>query len=226
MKRGIANPFPRRKKIVIVDDHPIVRLGIEQLLSQQRDLEVCGEANTASQALTVVAAKKPDLTLADLMMPGSNGIEFVKDLKTLNLCAVLVLSIHEEAIYAERVLRAGARGFIMKSAGTPELLRAIRKVLAGQVYVSDTMSGHLAEGISGCRANEKPSFLSALTDREFEVFCLMGEGLDTRELGVRLHLSTKTIETHRLHIREKLRFKTGAELLKVAVQHGRAYASA
>lgn len=207
-----------RKKILLVDDHPLTRHGMAQLIGQQSDLVVCGEAGNAEQALENVRLLKPDLVLVDVTLPGKPGLELIKDITVVHTqVLVLVVSMHDETLYAERALRAGARGYLMKSAGGEELVKAIRQVLAGKVYVSQELSARILDNMSG--AGKKPAgVLSVLSDREFEVFQLVGEGLTTREIALRLHISGKTVETHRLKIREKLGLKTPPQLTKYAVR--------
>ena len=206
------------RSILVVDDHPLTRHGIAQLIGQHSDLRVCGEAGSAEQALESVRALHPELVLVDVTLPGRPGLELIKDIAVLySDVLVLVVSMHDESLYAERALKAGARGYLMKSAGGDELIKAIRQVLAGQVYVSQDMSAKILDGLSGSRSS-RPPVVSSLSDREFEVFQLVGEGLTTREIGLRLHISGKTVETHRLHVREKLGLKTPPELTKYAVR--------
>jgi len=208
----------KSRRILIVDDHPLTRHGMAQLIGQQTDLVVCGEAGNGEQALDRVRELRPDLVLVDVTLPGKPGLELIKDLTTTYPEAlVLVVSMHDESLYAERALRAGARGYLMKSAGGEELVNAIRRVFAGQVYVSPELSAKILNNLSG-NARRPAGVLSILSDREFEVFQLVGEGLTTREIGTRLHISGKTVETHRLHIREKLGLKTPPELTKYAVR--------
>jgi DNA-binding NarL/FixJ family response regulator len=208
-----------RSRVLIVDDHPMMRYGIVRLIEQEPDLVVCGEAENASRALAAVRALKPQVILADLTMPGGEGLEFIKDVRSLHPeIAVLVVSMHDEALYAERALRAGARGYIMKNEGGEKLVEAIRQVLQGKTYVSENMSGKVLEIFSGRRRRTDDTTIGKLTDREFEVFRLLGQGLTTREIGQQLRLGTKTVETHRFHIREKLGLKSGPALIKYAVR--------
>ena len=205
--------------MLVVDDHPMTRYGIVRLIEQEPDLVVCGEAENASRALAAVKALKPQVVLADLTMPGGEGLEFIKDMRSLHPeVAVLVVSMHDEALYAERALRAGARGYIMKNEGGEKLVEAVRQVLQGKTYVSENMSGKVLEIFSGRRRREDDTTIGKLTDREFEVFRLLGQGMTTREIGQQLRLSTKTVETHRLHVREKLGLKSGPALIKYAVR--------
>lgn len=208
-----------QKRIFVIDDHPITRYGVTQLISHQLDLAVAGEAENAEKALTAIQSVQPDLVLADLTLPGKSGLEFIKDMQALHPgAAVLVVSMHDEKVYAERVLRAGARGYIMKSEGGEKLLDAIRQVLQGRVYLSEKMSADFLNFLTQRPSHASDNRPGALTDREFEVFQLIGQGLATREIGQRLHLSVKTIETHRLHIREKLGLRNGPALIQRAVQ--------
>ena len=208
-----------RSKVLVVDDHPMTRYGTARLLEQEPDLIVCGEAENASRALAAIAALKPQVVLSDLSMPGGDGLEFIKDVRSLHPeVAVLVFSMHDESFYAERALRAGARGYVMKNEGGEKLVEAIRQVLQGKIHVSENMSGKVLEIFSGRRRRADNTTIGKLTDREFEVFQLLGQGLATREIGQRLRLGTKTVETHRLHVREKLGLKSGPALIKYAVR--------
>jgi len=208
-----------RKRVLILDDHPITRYGLTQLINHEPDLLVCGEAESAQQALATIKSAPPDLVLTDITMPGRSGLEFIKDLRAQHpRVPVLVMSMHDENIYAERVLRAGGRGYIMKNEGGEKLLEAIRQVLQGQVYVSKRMSATLLEGFTPHRAGGGEATMGALTDREFEVFQLIGQGLSARQIGQRLNLSVKTVGTHRQHIMQKLKLHTGPELIRQAVR--------
>ncbi len=210
---------PRRHRILLVDDHPFMRAGLGQLIERQSDLTVCGEAGNPAEALQAMGQSKPDLILTDLTMPGRSGLEFVKDLLAADPSrAVLVISMHDEAVYAERALRAGARGYIMKEAGGEALLAAIRQVLRGEVYVSPRMSARILEGLSTRRPRGSSSPIEKLTDREFEVFQLIGQGKSTRDIAEQLHLSSKTVDVHRSHIKEKLELKDATALIRHAVR--------
>ena len=214
-RRAGRNP----SRILIVDDHPITRHGLSQLLNQEPDLTVCGEMDNAQTALASIRTRQPNLVLADITMAGKSGLELVKEMKAMHPdIPVLALSMHDENIYAERVLRAGGRGYLMKSAGGAELLKAVRHVLQGEVYVSRQMSAKLLDLFSGKRFGAGASSLGSLTDREFEVFQLLGQGLSAHEIGKRLHISSKTVDTHRLHIKDKLRLRTMPELMSHAVR--------
>lgn len=211
-------PSPCRKRILILDDHPMTRHGLAQLISREADLEVCGEADAAPQALSCVGSVRPNLVLADITLPGKSGLEFIKDMTAMHpRVSVLVISMHDETVYAERVLRAGGRGYVMKSEGGAKVLEAIRRVLQGEVYLSPAMASELLGSLGRPRPNAGGRALAALTDREFEIFQLIGQGLSTQEISQRLHLSVKTVGTHRVHIKTKLHVHTGSELLKRAV---------
>jgi DNA-binding NarL/FixJ family response regulator len=206
------------KRIVIVDDHPMMREGLARLIEQEADLKMVGETDTAHQALDLIRDLKPDLVLVDITLPDKNGLELIKDIHVMYPGTnVLVISMHDEALYAERVLRAGGRGYIMKQEGGKRLMEAIRQVLAGKVYLSEKMAASILEIFSGGRP-ESDSPVRRLTDREFEVFQLVGQGLDMREIAERLHLSIKTAEVHRTNIKQKLQLKSVGELIRYAVR--------
>lgn len=207
-----------RHRILIVDDHPITRYGMAQLFRLEQDLEVCGEAEDATQAITLLPTLRPDLVVCDLTLPGKHGLECLKDAQALipNL-AVLVVSMHDEELYAERVLRAGGRGYLMKQAGGAELIRAVREVLGGRIYLSKRMSENALHVFSGRNSNSALPVRN-LTDREFEVFQCLGQGMTSREIATALHMGRKTVETHRRHVREKLALKSSPELIKYAVR--------
>ncbi|HXI54042.1 MAG TPA: response regulator transcription factor [Candidatus Saccharimonadales bacterium] len=207
----------KRTRILLVDDHPMMRQGLAALIGSEPDLEICGQAENAAKAMAALAAHPTDLVLLDLTLPDKNGVEVIKDMRALHPAVrVLVVSMHDEAIYAERVLRAGARGYIMKQEGGPKLLQAIREVLAGQISVSEKVSARILELFSGRSSGASP--MEKLTDREFEVFQLIGQGLATRQIAAKLHLSVKTVEVHRLHIKEKLAIASAPELVRFAVR--------
>lgn len=219
MKKNKPTADAAPKRIFILDDHPMTRRGLAQLIASAPDLVLCGEAENAAQALAAFARSEPDLVLSDITLPGKSGLEFIKDSKTLHPdVAVLVMSMHDENVYAERVLRAGGNGYIMKSEGGDKVIEAIRHILLGQVYVSKRMSAVLLNHFARSPGRREESQTSQLTDREFEVYQLIGQGLSTRAIGERLHISPKTVETHRMKIKAKFRLKTGPELIKHAVR--------
>src|SRR4051812_6320176 len=210
---------PARRRILIVDDHPFMRAGLAQLIERQSDLTVCGEAGNPAEALLRLASGGADLVLADMTMPGRSGLDFLKDLEALHPgLPILVVSMHDEMVYAERALRAGARGYIMKEAGGENLLAAIRQILGGQVYVSPKMSAQLLDSFSGRKARDAGSPFGKLTDREFEIFQLVGHGRSTREIAKQLGLSTKTIDVHRGNLRAKLELRDTTALVRPAVR--------
>jgi DNA-binding NarL/FixJ family response regulator len=207
----------RRTRILIVDDHPIVRKGLAQLLNQERDFLVCGEALDHTGALAAIVEHAPDFVIADLSLKNSDGLALVKDIHARwPQLPVLVLSMYDENVYAERVLRAGARGYVMKQEALEKVLDAVRRILSGEPYVSENVQQHLVRSVSQTGALDAGARLARLSDRELEVFQLVGEGLNPREIGLRLHLSPKTIETHCARIREKLDLKDSTELLRCA----------
>ncbi|MFP4362929.1 MAG: response regulator transcription factor [Spirochaetia bacterium] len=207
-----------KRKVVLVDDHPIVRQGLAQLIDSEEDLQIVGEAQDRSSALDVIHEKQPDIALVDLTLKNSNGIELIKDLKSIKPdLPVLVLSLHDENVYAERVIRAGAKGFIMKAEATETLLDAIRTVLRGGVYLSSKMKEAVLSHAFAPQ-DRKRGPLDALSDREFEVFQYIGDGKDTKEIAEGLFLSTKTVETYKSHIRSKLGLKNTTELIQYAVK--------
>jgi DNA-binding NarL/FixJ family response regulator len=212
-----AKPSPRRR-VLIVDDHPIMRQGLVALINNEPDLMVCCEAETTGEALTMLEQRHPEILVTDLSLPDRSGLELIKDVAArFPGIPVLALSMHDEAIYAERVLRAGGRGYVMKQEGGRKLLDAIRAVLGGKTHVSERMSARIVELFAGRRpAHESP--VSALSDREFEVFQLIGRGRGTREIAAQMRLSIKTVEAHRLHIKEKLGLASAAALTRHAVR--------
>ncbi len=210
---------PARKNILIVDDHPMMRDGLAALITAQPDLAVCGQAADAREALQAVEKLRPDLVLMDISLPGKSGLEAIKDLQALAPgLAMLVLSMHDESLYAERVLRAGARGYVMKQEGGKRIMDGIRAVLAGRVFVSEKLSARIMDAFTGRRGTEAAGSVGNLSDREFEVFQLVGRGRSTKEIAAQLHLSVKTVEVHRVNIKAKLKLATSPELVHYAVR--------
>jgi DNA-binding NarL/FixJ family response regulator len=208
-----------KRRILVVDDHPMTRSGLVYLLDKQPDLEVCGEAGNPAEALTQISRLKPDLLMTDITMPGRSGIELLKDIRALHPeLAIVVVSMHDEAVYAERALRAGARGYVMKEVGGETLLHALRQVLSGSVYVSAAMAAKLLNSFTGDKPRKSSSPIETLTDREFEVFQLIGQGRSTRDIAKELHLSSKTVDVHRGHIKEKLHLEDVTSLIRYAVR--------
>ncbi len=194
------------------------REGLVGLVRREEDWTVCGEADTAAQALTAIEKLKPDLVLADIGLPGRSGLELIKDLRSaLPELAILVISMHDETLYAERVLRAGGRGYIMKQEGPDKILQAVRQVLDGQIYLSGKMSVRILDTFAGGRSKSS-SPIARLTDRQLEVLQLVGQGKDSHVIAGQLHLSVKTVDAHRGHIKEKLNLKNGTELICYAAR--------
>jgi len=214
-------PKPRKTKtrILIVDDHPIVRQGMAGLIQHEPDLTVCGGADDAQQAIKAIKTTKPDLAIVDISLKDTSGIELIKDIKVRfpNL-PILVLSMHDESLYAERALRAGAKGYIMKAEATEKTVTAIHKVLSGQLYVSEKMAARMLHKLVGGKIQPGTSPIESLSDRELEVFRLIGQGHTTRQIAEQFHLSIKTIDSYRAHIKEKLSLANATELTQHAIR--------
>ncbi|MEE9369738.1 MAG: response regulator transcription factor [Pontiella sp.] len=209
----------RKNKVYLVDDHPIVRQGLIKLIEQEEELEVCGEAGSVSEALPAIQKAAPDVILVDISLEDSNGLELIKLIDDLGLqIPTLVLSMHDESLYAEHALKAGASGYVMKQAASNTLIQAIEKVLDGEIYVSKAMSSQMLKMAFRSGGEKQRSGTEALSLRELEVFELIGRGNSTREIAEQLSLSVKTIETYRAHIKEKLQLRNGTELMQRAVQ--------
>jgi DNA-binding NarL/FixJ family response regulator len=209
----------KKVRILIVDDHPMTRAGLVHLINHQPEMVVDGEAEDAAQALTLLTSRRPDLMLIDITLPGKSGLELIKDVRAiLPDLPMLVLSMHDESLYADRVLRAGARGYITKHEGGDKLMGAIRHVLSGRIYVSESMSAHILEIFSGGQTMIDRSSIQKLSDREFEVFEALGEGLSSHEIAKKLHLSAKTVDAHRANIKTKLKINTTAELISFSAR--------
>ena len=210
----------KKHNILLIDDHPIVRQGLSQLINQEPDLHVSAEAASAREALEALSKAVPDIAIVDISLDDRSGIELIKDLRARNATLpILALSMHDEALYAERALRAGAKGYIMKQEATEQVMNAIRKVLQGTIYVSERMASRLLNQFVNTRPGDDESPLGRLSDRELEIFTMIGRGIGTREIANKLFLSIKTVEAHREHIKEKLKLKSGTELMRMAVQH-------
>jgi DNA-binding NarL/FixJ family response regulator len=209
----------RERTIFLVDDHPLVREWLTNLINQQPDLAVCGEAETGPQAMEAIVALKPDVAIVDISLKDSSGIELIKNVK--QCCpevAVLVLSMHEESHYAERALRAGARGYIMKRETTQKVVAAIRQVLAGKLYMSDSLAAAMAAQFVAGKALATGSLVEQLSDRELEVFELLGDGRGTRQIAEALGVSIKTVQAYCARIKEKLNLASASELVREAVR--------
>ena len=220
MPRKDQKPKPtQRKRILLVDDHPLMRRGQADLLSREPDFEVCGEAGTAREALEAILKSKPDLVLVDMALPDKDGLELIKDIQALHASLpVLAMSMQDESLYAARVLRAGGRGYVMKGEGPERLANAIRTVLNGQVALSPRMSAKILESMVGPAGKAEGGPEAKLSDREVGVLRLFGEGWSTEEIASRLHLSPKTVDVHRAHIKEKLGLKTTPEFNRFAIR--------
>jgi DNA-binding NarL/FixJ family response regulator len=217
---GADRAVSAKRRIFIVDDHPIFRLGLSKLIGLETDLTVCGEASNTVQALDALRHIEADAVVVDISLPGANGIELVKSLRAEHSrLPILVLSAHDEKLYALRALRAGASGFLMKRESENSFVPALRSVLAGKIWVSPSFGQQLIYKIaSGSSENGGGSPLDALTDRELEILHLVGEGKATSQIAESLHLSVKTVECHRLHVKEKLNLETAGELARFAVE--------
>jgi len=208
-----------RKKILLVDDHPLMRRGQADLLGREPDFTVCGEVGTAREALAAISKLAPDLVLTDMALPDKHGLELIKDIQALHPgLPVLAMSMQEESLYAARVLRAGGRGYVMKAEGPERLASAIREVFNGRVALSPRMAAKVLESMVGPAGKPGSGPGARLSDRELEVLQLFGEGWSTEEIGDRLHLSPKTVDVHRAHIKEKLELKTTPEFQRYAIR--------
>lgn len=204
-------------RVFLIDDHAIVRYGFAQLLAGEPDLVLCGQAGDAQTALASVAAAQPQVVIVDVALGAANGIDLIRDIKERTGAAVLVVSMHDELLYAERALRAGASGYVMKHAITDEIVRAIRIVATGDVFVSEAVSSRLVQRlVAGGTTPSSP--LESLSDRELHVLRLMGQGLGTRAIAEQLHISMKTVESYRARLKDKIQLKSGTELLRFAVR--------
>jgi DNA-binding NarL/FixJ family response regulator len=208
-----------KKRIFIVDDHPLVREWLATLINQQSDLMVCGEAGSASEGLELIAAAQPHVAVVDIAMEGGSGIELIKNIKAASpQVAVIVLSMHDEALYCERALRAGARGYIMKREATRNVLQAIRCALAGKLYLSHKMAGMMAQKFVEGKSPTPSSQVDRLSDRELEVFQLLGRSCSTRQIAEELQVNFRTVQTFCARIKEKLKLTTATELLREAMR--------
>jgi DNA-binding NarL/FixJ family response regulator len=215
---SLLEPSPKTK-IVIVDDHPLIRAGLRSLISQEKDLEVSGEAEGYSQALDLLNQVDPELMIVDISIKDGNGLELVQTAKSIKPdLKMIVASIHDEAIYAERVLHAGAAGYVNKETATDEIIDAIRSVLKGKVYLSEAMTERMLLNAANVNQSRERSPLEKLSNRELEVFEMIGSGLSTKEIAEKIHLSVKTIETYRDNLKKKLNLDSGNELLRYAIQ--------
>jgi DNA-binding NarL/FixJ family response regulator len=214
-----VSPKGTHYRVLIIDDHPLMRAGIKEFLRAAPELEVCAEVGNAAEAVGILAKVNPDIVVLDLGLPDRNGLEVLKDFQTISpLTPVLVVSMYDEMIYAERTLRAGARGYIMKDAFGDKLLDAVRSIIGGKVWVSERVSSELLGNLGRRHNPGRELLLDRLSDREFEIFRLLGEGHSTRSIAERLRLSPKTVDAHRANIKTKLALKDGAALVRQAVR--------
>jgi DNA-binding NarL/FixJ family response regulator len=205
-------------KILLVDDHPLVREGVANLINQQPDFVVCGEAASEPQALELVGQVRPEVVIVDISLENGSGIELIKSLKAMHPSVVmLVLSMHDETLYAERALRAGARGYLMKREAAKKVIQGIRAVLAGQLFVSEKIAALMAEKYVGGQTSAPASHVEQLSDRELEVFQLLGHGQSTRQIADHLHVGFKTVQAYCARIKEKLKLANATELLRAAM---------
>ncbi len=208
-----------KHKVFVLDDHPIVRQGLALLINQEPDLVVSGQAEEARSALRAIGSCRPDIVIVDISLSGPDGLDVIKTIRATDTALpVLVLSMHEETVYAERALRAGANGYIMKQEATEKVLVALRRILNREIYVSERIANKLLHQYVTGTATGKESPVSELTDRELEVFRLIGEGHGTRQIAEELHVSVKTIESYQAHIKEKLSLRSARELVQHAIQ--------
>ena len=210
---------PEAKRIVIVDDHPLFRNGLEQLIQSDSAFAVCGEANNASEAMDVIRKLNPDLAIVDLSLPGANGIELIKNIRAeFPKLPILVLSMHDESLYALRALRAGAEGYVMKHEAMANVIQAIHEVFNGRPYLSPAMAAQVITKFAHRGSQSEADAVERLSDRELEILELIGKGNEVRQIAKLLHLSPKTVETHRAHIKEKLNLQNARQVTRFAVQ--------
>lgn len=217
-KANEAGAGRRRSRVLIVDDHPIVRQGLRRLIEQEDDLTVCGEAETTREAKTAIRELKPDVVIVDISLKQGDGIELVKDARAhYAQLPILVLSMHDETIYAERMLSAGANGYIMKQAASDQFLVALRRVLEGGIYVSELVGNSMIQKFASGGAYISANPIDRLSNRELQILHMIGRGLSTRQAAEALNLSVKTVESHRQRIKRKLNLSTGSQLVQYAV---------
>ena len=208
-----------KKKVVIVDDHPLFRERLAQLINHELDMEIIGEAESAKEAIQLIRDRSPDLAIIDITLKGSSGLELIKSIKSLSIgVPMLVLSMHDESLYAERALRAGANGYITKHQAADEVLLAIRRVLAGEVYISEKMTSAFLKSLIATGIKRMPRPVDRLTDRELEVLDMIGRGHTTRQISETLEVGVATIDTYRARIKEKMNFRNAAELQHFAIR--------
>jgi DNA-binding NarL/FixJ family response regulator len=209
----------KKQRAVIVDDHPLFRERLAQLINHELDMEVCGEAENAQDAIQLIRNTCPDLAIIDVTVKGSSGLELIKSIKALSIgIPILVLSMHDEALYAERALRAGATGYITKHQVADQIIQAVRRVLAGEVYLSERMTASFLKSLTSAGVKSIPRPVDRLSDRELEVLELIGRGRTTREIAEMLKLGVTTVDTYRVRIKEKMNFQNGTELQHFAIR--------
>jgi DNA-binding NarL/FixJ family response regulator len=212
-------PAAKKSRVFVVDDHPIVRQGLALLINREPDLIVCGDAEDAHAAMQAIASSLPDIMIIDISLNGPDGLDLLKNVRMrFPELPVLILSMHDESIYAERVLRAGAQGYIMKQESTDKVLIALRRILGHEIYVSERIANRMLQRYIGTPGTGQPASIADLTDRELEVFRLIGEGHSTRQIAEDLHVSIKTVESYQAHIKEKLSLRSSRELMQHAIQ--------
>ncbi|HOF69704.1 MAG TPA: response regulator transcription factor [Verrucomicrobiota bacterium] len=217
-KSSTARPAARRARILLVDDHPLVRERLAEIINQEPDLMVCGEAQDRAGALAAMAAHRPELAIIDLALKDSDGLELIKDIRLhWPNVLMLVVSMYEESLYAERVIRAGARGYVTKQEATRDILSAIRRVLSGRVYLNENVSARIIDRLADRSVPGAATPAEMLADRELQMFELLGRGLAVKEIARRLRIATKTVDTYRRRIREKLNLQTSSQLLQHAI---------
>ena len=210
---------PEAKRLLIVDDHPLFRKGLEELIHSDADFAVCGEAGNAAEAMDVIRKLHPDMAIVDLSLPGANGIELIKNIRAeFPSLPILVLSMHDESLYALRALRAGADGYVMKHEAMANVIQAIREVFNGRPYLSPAMAAQVITKFAHRQAEGETDAVDRLSDRELEILELIGKGNEVRQIAKLLHLSPKTVETHRAHIKDKLDLKNSREVARFALQ--------
>jgi len=221
-----STPVSNKLKVLLVDDHPITRQGMKALVNQQPNLEVCGEADNAAFAIELVGRLQPDLAIVDIALKTTNGIELTKNIKVHapNL-PVLIVSMHDEGLYAERALRAGAMGYLMKQEASEKIIAAIQRLLQGEIYLSDKIKEKMLHRFVNKKGEGMVFSIDTLSDREMEVFQLIGNGYSTRQIAQKLNLSSKTIDSYREHLKLKLNLESGAELVRHAIQWARSEGS-
>lgn len=208
-----------KKRVLIIDDHPLIRHGINQLIQQENDLVVCGETEDCLDAIEIIEQTKPDIVILDITLKNSNGLDFITTIrKQFPTVAILILSMHDETLFAERALRAGAQGYVMKQDSPEKLIEAIHRVLEGEVYLSEAMTAHMLKKIASGMPPHELSPADILSARELEVFRLIGKGAATRDIAAQLQVSVKTVDAHRANIKKKLDLKSGAELVQRAIK--------